>query len=220
MQSNRFFTLLVLCGSLCLPWQSVAGTLPKSDTYARAIAQLGGKIVDAAAYPATVAGFQQYLLATGVKALSAVELTTPNHAAVAARLGFQSFLPPQNWWPRGAALALLTQSMETATNAAARVRNWWRPAAYNADPAVAGAKNGDHPTANAVDLDYSSSTDRMKAESFFRSMEKRFPWMQLSFGFGAQTTHIGLASPRGHREWHYAGWRPSAGQAVATTKGD
>ena len=42
------------------------------------------------------------------------------------------------------------------------------------------------------------------------SLEKTAPWMQLSLGLGAQTTHIGLDSPRGHREWHYAGWRPAA----------
>lgn len=170
---------------------------------------MGGKIVNVGAFPVTVAGFQQYLLATGVKAVSAVEMTTPNHPAVAAKLGFQAFLPPQSWWSRGAALALLTQAMETATKTTAHLRNWWRPAAYNTDPAVKGARNGDHPTANALDLDYASAGDRMKAESFFRRIEKQFPWMQLSFGFGAQTTHIGLASPRGHREWHYGGWSPA-----------
>lgn len=202
---------MVLGASLCC-----AGivTPDKSDVYARSIEQLGGKIVDISAYPATVAGFEQYLLASGVKALTAGELTRPNHAEVAARLGFQAFLPPKEWWARGAALALLTQSMETATHAAARVRNWWRPAAYNLDPSVGGAKNGDHPTANALDLDYGSAIDRMKAEAFFRGLQKRFPWMQLSFGLGAQTTHIGLGSPRGHREWHYAGWRPVMASVV------
>jgi hypothetical protein len=207
VKSKLFITSLVLGASLC-----TAGTLSPSpsDVYARSIQQLGGKLADLSAYPATVAGFAEYLMASGVKAVSADELTRPNHADVAARLGFQAFLPPKAWWPRGAALALLTQSMETATHAAARVRNWWRPAAYNLDPAVGGAKNGDHPTANAFDLDYASALDRMKAESFFRGVQKRFPWMQLSFGLGAQTTHIGLASPKGHREWHYAGWRPGA----------
>ena len=158
-----------------------------------------------------MAGLQQYLAACGVQGLSAADLTRPNHADVAARLGFSSFLPPRDWWPRGAALALLTQSMQTATGAVAHLRNWWRPAAYNRDPAVGGAKDGDHPTANAFDLDFTSVVDRMKAEQFFRAVEQHHPWMQLSFGFGAQSTHIGLASPRGHREWHYAGWRPAFG---------
>jgi len=34
--------------------------------------------------------------------------------------------------------------------------------------------------------------------------------MRLSLGLGTQTTHVGIDSPRGHREWHYAGWRPAA----------
>ncbi len=101
--------------------------------------------------------------------------------------------------------------MQSATQAVAHVRNWWRPEAYNLDPAVGGARNGDHPTANAFDLDFASTTDRMKAELFLRSLEKLYPWMHLSLGLGAKTTHVGLGSPRGHREWHYAGWRPAVG---------
>ncbi len=57
------------------------------------------------------------------------------------------------------------------------IRNWWRPAAYNADPTVGGAKNGDHPTANAVDLDYASPASRAKAERFLRSIEAKDPWL-------------------------------------------
>ena len=213
MQFKRFFTLLALGASLC-PAGSI--TLDKSDTYIKAIEQFGGHIADPASYPETVAGFASYLMASGVHALSAAELTRPNHLEVAARLGFPAFLPPRSWWPRGAALALLTQSMESATHALAHVRNWWRPQSYNLDPAVAGAKNGDHPTANAFDLDFASATDRMKAELFLRSLDRRFPWMHLSLGLGALTTHVGLGSPRGHREWHYAGWRPAFGSIKST----
>lgn len=208
MQFNRFVTFLVLSGSLC----AAATPIPdKSDTYQRSIQQFGGQIADPVAFPETVAGFESYLLASGVRDISAAELTRPNHLEVAARLGFSAFLPPKAWWPRGAALALLTQSMETAIHAAAHVRNWWRPAAYNLDPAVAGARNGDHPTANAFDLDFASTIDRMKAELYLRALDKQFPWMHLSLGLGALSTHIGLGSPRGHREWHYAGYRPPLG---------
>ncbi len=195
----KFVMLAWLGSSLCFA----------SDLYTRSIQQLGGTIADAAAFPETVEGFQQYLRASGVRALAAAELTRPNHADIASRLGFTAFLPPRTWWSRGAALALLTQSMETATRVAAHVRNWWRPEAYNLNPVVGGAKDGDHPTANAFDLDFASTLDRMKAEAFFRTMERRYPWMNLSFGLGALTAHIGLGSPRGHREWHYAGWRPA-----------
>jgi hypothetical protein len=195
-------TLGVLGASLC----------PASplDVYARSIRLLGGNVVDPMVYPENVNGFQAFLKASAVNGISAADLTRPNHPEVATRLGFPTFLPPRSWWPRGAALALLTQSIETRIGAAVHVRNWWRPPAYNTDPAVGGAKNGDHPTANAVDLDYPSVAARMSAELYLRSLEKTAPWMQLSLGLGAQTTHIGLDSPRGHREWHYAGWRPAA----------
>lgn len=193
----------MLAGSLC----QAATSAP--DVYARSIAELGGSPVDVKSFPQTVAGFQSYLMAAGVKSVTAADLTTPNHPAIAARLGFRDFLPNQDWWSRGAALALLAQNIKDKTGAALHIRNWWRPAAYNADPGVGGAKDGDHPTANALDIDYGSATDRSKAELFLRALDKRCPWMQLSFGLGAQTTHIGLASPRGHREWHYAGWRPA-----------
>lgn len=180
-----------------------------SDVYARSITELGGRVVDSAGYPETVAGFQQYLTASGATSVTAAEMTRPNHPGVAAHFGFNDFLPPRSWWPRGVALALLTQAIEQRVHSAVHVRNWWRPAAYNADPAVGGAKAGDHPTANAVDLDYGSGSDRIIAEGFLRGLEARCPWMQLSLGLGAQTTHIGIGSPRGHREWHYAGWRPA-----------
>jgi hypothetical protein len=180
-----------------------------TDVYTRAIQALGGTVVDPAAFPGNVAGFQQYLTATGVKIFTAAEMTRPNHPDVAAKVGFEDFLPQQTWWARGAALALIAQNIESQTHAILHFRNWWRPAAYNTDPAVAGAKNGDHPTANAVDLDYATVASRMGAELFLRALDKANPWMQLSFGFGAQSTHIGLASPRGHREWHYAGYRPA-----------
>jgi hypothetical protein len=72
---------------------------------------------------------------------------------------------------------------------------------------VGGAKGGDHPDATALDLDYPSVAARMRAELFLRNLAKRHPWMELSLGLGPQTTHVGIGSPRGGREWHYAGWR-------------
>lgn len=180
-----------------------------SDTYARSIREFGGRVVNPLAYPETTPGFQSYLKDSGVKAISAADLTLPNHPDIAARLGFRDFLPPRGWWPRGAALALLTQGIEGHTNSAVRVRNWWRPSAYNSDPAVGGAKDGDHPTASAVDLDYATTSQRMRAELFLRGLQKRCPWLQLSLGLGALTTHVGIGSPHGQREWHYTGWRPA-----------
>jgi hypothetical protein len=155
-----------------------------------------------------VDGFQAYLKDSGVTALSARDLTRPNHPEVAARLGFRNFLPPRTWWTRGAALALLTQHIQGLTRSPVHVRNWWRPPAYNSDRAVGGAEKGDHPTATAVDLDYGSSAERSRAELYLRALARRCPWLELSLGLGALTTHVGIGSPHGHREWHYAGWRP------------
>lgn len=191
--------------------------MSSTGIYALAIQQLGGKIVNPGVYPATVAGFEAYLKDSGVTHVSGVEMTQPNHPAVAARHGFQDFLPPRDWWSRGAALALVIESIDRITVAGARVRNWWRPAAYNNDRAVGGAKNGDHPTANAVDLDYESVIDRMRAELFLRGLCARFPWMRISLGLGAETTHVGIDSPHGHREWHYAGWTPARGRIVTAS---
>lgn len=198
-------TLGVLGAAVCFARPSSASS---SDVYLRSIQALGGTATDPGAFPETVGGFQQYLSASGVRAVTAAELTRPNHPDIAARLGFAVFLPPKSWWPRGAALAMLAQRIRETAGGPVWIRNWWRPAAYNADPGVGGAKQGDHPTANALDLDYGTAGSRMQAELFLRRLAQQNPWMQLSFGFGAQTTHVGLASPRGHREWHYAGWKP------------
>jgi hypothetical protein len=180
-----------------------------TDIFNRAIQRLHGEAVDPAGYPLTVAGFQQYLSACGVRDVTADELTRPNHPGVAARVGFERFLPPKRWWPRGAALALLTERLRAVAGGPVYLRNWWRPPAYNSDPLVGGAKNGDHPTANAVDLDYSSVAGRMRAERWLRTLDRVNPWLRLSLGLGAETTHVGIGSPRGHREWHYPGWHPA-----------
>jgi hypothetical protein len=172
--------------------------------------------VKPAAYPETVSGFQAYLSDCGVRSISAADLTHPNHPRIAARLGYRDFLPPRDWWPRGTALALLAQNISSSAGPV-RVRNWWRPASYNSG--VGGAKGGDHPTANAVDLDYQRPSDRMRAERYLRDLDRRCPWMELSLGLGPQTTHVGIGSPRGRREWHYPGWRPAPGPRIARVSG-
>jgi hypothetical protein len=209
-----FWTLTAVCVTACS-----ARTISRpalQGVYGRAIQELGGTVVDAGAYPATVAGFEAYLTDSGVHRVTAAELTQPNHPEVAEKYGFRDFLPPQGWWSRGVALALVIQAIDDLTLATVHVRNWWRPTAYNQDRAIGGAKNGDHPTANAVDLDYQSVTDRMKAERFLRGLCGRFPWMRISLGLGAETTHVGINSPRGHREWHYPGWTPATFRRAVT----
>lgn len=180
------------------------------DVYSRAISRLDGTPVSTVGFPRTVDGFDQYLKASGVRTVTASELTTPNHPAVAARYGYSAFLPAKEWWPRGAALALLAERLANAAGSPVHIRNWWRPAEYNSDPAVKGAPNGDHPTASALDIDYATQSGRMRAERLLRELKRTAPWMNLSLGLGPLTTHVGLASPKGSREWHYAGWQPSS----------
>lgn len=180
------------------------------DVFSRAIERLHGEVVNPAPYPSTLDGFQRYLTASGVRDVTADELTRPNHPGVAARLGFERFLPAKKWWPRGAALALLTDRLRGIAGEPVHLRNWWRPPSYNANPVVGGAKYGDHPTANAVDLDYTSVSGRIRAERWLRKLDKTASWLGLSLGLGPLTTHVGIGSPRGRRQWHYPGWHPAA----------
>lgn len=179
---------------------------PETANFARAIEKLGGKYVDPAGFANDLDGFRAFLDATGVKDVSAAEMTTPHHPEVAAAHGFRYFLPEQSWWVHGAALALLAQNLRTVAAEHVTFRNWWRPAAYNNDPRVGGAERGDHVQAYGMDLDYASVQGRRRAEQWLRELHRREPWMQLSLGLGPQTTHVGILSPRGHREWHYNGY--------------
>jgi hypothetical protein len=209
---QRFLLPYALFGSVALLSAPNLSTLPPQpvDLFSRAVVQLDGIPVSPLSFPATNEGFDEYLKACGVSAISAVSLTTPNHPRIASRLGYSHFLPERKWWPRGAALALLAQQLQTVAAEPVAVRNWWRPPKYNSHPAVAGAKYGDHPTANAVDLDYQTVAGRMRAERWLRALDKNAPWLELSLGLGPRTIHVGMGSPRGRREWHYAGWRSAS----------
>ena len=193
------------CALFLLVFCSFAGSSPDS-LFGKAIEQFGGHSVDPAHFTNDINGFQRYLASSGVRAFDARELTRPNHPEVAAKLGFSSFLPPQSWWPRGAALALLAQKIEDLVGEPVEVRNWWRPEAYNHDPKVGGAEHGDHLGAFAMDLDYLSARARRRAEHWLHSLSVRDRWLELSLGLGDRTTHIGMLSPHGSREWHYASY--------------
>ena len=194
---------LLICAAAAI------GAAHGEDFYSRAISSLHGTPADPNAFPHTLAGFSKYLQCSGVRTVTAADLTQPNHPEVAARLGFHEFLPDREWWPRGAALALMVEKIRAITGEQVRVRNWWRPQAYNLDPKVGGAQNGDHPTANAVDLDFLSREARVKAEAWLRMLDRTQNWLGLSLGLGDRTTHVGIGSTKGRREWHYAGWRQS-----------
>lgn len=206
--------------SLGLMFVAASLLLPATDRVSagleRAIRHFDGHVVDPARYPHTQDGFQRYLTDSGVKAFSAVELTRPHHPDVARQFGYTNFLPSQAWWPRGAALALLAEKLRAEAGTPVTVRNWWRPAEYNRHPRVGGARSSDHLTAHSLDLDYPTAAAQRRAEKYLLALDEKEPWLALSLGLGARTTHIGLQSPAGHRTWFYGGHRPELG---ATSRG-
>lgn len=172
----------------------------------RAIELFGGSIVDPFEHTEDEAGFEGFLFCSGVRHFTAAEVVRPKPArlALARSLGYELLLPPREWWPRGAALLLLADELRQLVAEPVTCRNWWRPEPYNS--AVGGAPAGDHLTAHAVDLDYRSVASRRKAEARLRELDRTHPWLRLSLGLGAKTTHVGIDSPKGRREWHYGGW--------------
>lgn len=167
----------------------------------RAIGHFNRLALDASFFDHDLDGFQNYLTSSGIRYFSAREMTTPNHPAKARAAGYDTFLPERGWWLRGAALAALADVLRELVGEPVRMRNWWRPAAYN--KAVGGKPGSDHVTAHGVDLDYKSQASRRKAEARLREYHDEAPWLEMSLGLGARTTHVGIGSPRGSREWHY-----------------
>ncbi|HZJ10841.1 MAG TPA: D-Ala-D-Ala carboxypeptidase family metallohydrolase [Trueperaceae bacterium] len=172
----------------------------------RAIAAFGGTVTAPGGFPMTLDGFQDYLDAVTVAHFSAREMLTPHHQDVATALGFDKFLPPHDWWLRGAALALIADELRNLVGEPVVLRNWWRPKLYNAQ--VDGAGESDHITAHGVDLDYRSAASRRRAEQRLRELYSGEEWLQLSLGLGNLTTHVGILSPGRRREWHYDSYVP------------
>jgi len=177
-----------------------------ASAFDTAITTFGGSIVNPANYPVTPAGFQQYLDDSGVQHFSATEMLTPHKPTVAGALGYDTFLPPHAWWKRGAALALVADELRRLVGEPVKMRNWWRPAAYN--ERVDGAATSDHVTAHGVDLDYRSADSRRRAEARLRELFDTEEDLQFSLGLGNQTTHVGILSPGRKRDWLYSSYVP------------
>lgn len=172
---------------------------------AYAITRLGGRVVDPTKYPYSVRGFEAYLADSGVNTVwsSARELTTPNHPDIAARYGYTVFLPPQVWWPKGAALALMQNRMREHLGKPIPIYNWWRPTEYNV--VVGGAPRGDHPDADALDLGFASHADKDKAAEIPRGLYNSEPILALTIGtYTSPSLHIGIQSRNGRRTYHNA----------------
>jgi hypothetical protein len=172
-----------------------------------AIRRLGGKVVDPRSYPYTLDGFQAYLDAVGVNRQwsSARELTQPNHPSIAAKYGYRIFLPPQVWWQKGAAVALMQNRLRELVGGPIRIRNWWRPKGYNEDAVVGGAPTGDHPDGDGADFDFQSEGAKWKGCKYAFDMLNSEPRMGISLGIysGPLSLHFGVNSRGGRRTWDH-----------------
>lgn len=161
-------------------------------------------------------GLQLYLDAVGVQHVTAPDLVEPHNVEAAQMCGFDLLLPPQDQWEKAAALALFTDVLTELVGEPIFLRNWWRPPCYN--DAVGGAAGGDHPDADAIDLDFSSNTTRAIAQGFlcdeYWNMDlvppeqiapgsDLDPRLNLSVGLGGVTIHLGVLSAGGRRFWYY-----------------
>jgi len=151
-------------------------------------------------------GLRYYLEVAGpFPNFTADELTRPHHARLAANLGLgERLLAPRKWWPRYAALLSIAQHLRNTLGSPITIRNAWRPQAYN--DAVGGSQLSDHLWCLALDLDYKSMDHRREAEEWLKELHRTDPWLRLSLGLGARTTHVGILSAKGARTWKYASY--------------
>jgi hypothetical protein len=169
-------------------------------------------------YPYTLAGFQQFLDASGVNRTwsSAWELAKPNHPEIAKKYGYTLFLPQQVWWPKAAALALLQNRLRELVGEPVVINNWWRPKGYNEDAGVGGAPNGDHPDGDALDLNFRSAASKWKACEYVYNLQQSEPSLKISLGIygSGGVLHTGIQSDKGRRSWDY---RNGKGKGVSIT---
>jgi hypothetical protein len=180
------------------------------------IEHFGGTVVDANDYGPDVDSFQMYLDDVGVQHTTAEALTDPYNPSAATMCGYTILLPERDQWEKAAALGLFTDVLTELVGEPIFVRNWWRPDCYN--EAVGGAAGGDHPPADAFDLDFASEESRALAQSFLCDVywnedivplenvdpsSGLDPRLNMSVGLGGITIHLGVLSEDGRRFWYY-----------------
>jgi hypothetical protein len=206
------------------PWASlglVASVSPYVDVidHAFLIEHFGGTAANAFDYDDDVMGFQAYLDDVGVQYFSANEIVTPNSPSAAAQCGYMILLPTRGEWEKIGALALMADQLRALVGEPVLMRNWWRPDCYN--ELVGGAAGGDHPDADAVDLDFQSATSRAAAQQYLCNNywaedivpaediapgSDLDPRLNMSVGLGGVTIHLGVLSANGRRFWKYGSY--------------
>lgn len=171
----------------------------------RMIRKYGGTVKRASSYSFSASGFNQYLRDSGIEHYDAWDLIVPNSRSAANNCGLNNLLPSRSDWVRGAALTLWVEEASKRAGAFPRIRNWYRPPCYNS--AVGGASRSDHIQARALDVDFASSSQRRRAQSWLCSAWRSDLNMQI--GLGAVTIHLGAESPYGKRNWFYGSYGDS-----------
>ena len=184
----------------------------------------GGDPVNAFDYSADVEGLQMYLDAVGVQHITAAEIVEPYNQEAADGCGLSILLAPNDQWEKLGALGLFTDELVELVDEPVFVRNWWRPPCYN--EAVGGAAGGDHPDADAVDLDFNSPTSRAMAQQHLCDTywnqdivapeqiapgSDLDPRLNMSVGLGGITIHLGVLSANGRRFWLYDSYSEEPG---------
>ena len=118
--------------------------------------------VDPENFEPSFEGFEKYIEAIGARRVSAKELLTPHNRGVADDLGYYWLLPDRATWANLVPLIDIFEIIRDAVDAPIVVRNWWRPADYNAK--VGGAPGSDHITGHAFDCDFKTHDQRRVAE--------------------------------------------------------
>jgi hypothetical protein len=174
---------------------------PPSGFWFKAVETFGGRPISPDLYPHTFEGLDRYLRASRVGSrFDARTISAPNHANVAASLGYMSFLPPQSYWPKTAALMAVANQM-----AGAELRNHWRPEDYNRHPRVDGKEGSAHIEAAAVDLDFETTEARERAEALVRGIQQAEPWLKVGIGVGRKSLHVDMLTDKPQRPntWEY-----------------
>ena len=164
-------------------------------------------------FPESIDGLSDYLAdvyGSMASYFSAKELARPNQASIAEELGYHYLIPPSEWFPRVALLRYIADGVRHSVGWPVKARNLWRPVDYNWRVATSGP-DSDHPHCCAIDLDYESYGDFYRGLRFLRSIYSSGFNLQMSLGAGwygssdnkKWTTHVGLFSPKGHRQWDY-----------------
>jgi len=164
-----------------------------------AIVRFGGRDIDP--YSFHPEDFQRYLDRVGVRFFTARELVAPHNQKVAADMGLTYLMPPQKWWPRGAAICLIGDIFRKKIDYPVYLRNWYRPTCPNYNAAVGGVENSAHITASAIDFDFRTKNHRRIAETVVRRLWTSDPWLKIGLGLGAKTIHLDILQRR--RIWEY-----------------